>query len=169
MLLFLTDTLPLFTDVGSTASLNVHVRLLLLGTLVAPLAGVVATTLGRVVSATAELPVVKLKFTAPARFPATSFNPLAVTVYTVLGASKPAGVKINCVWSPLKLRLPAAGLPPPVTVIADPKATTSIGSLNCNRTMGFTATPSVPPAGLVDTSTGAVPSAPAPVVNVIDV
>jgi hypothetical protein len=130
--------------------------------------GVIETKLGRVVSATADVPVVKLNVTGAAAFPARSCSPFTVTEYTVLGASRLDGLKINAVRSPLALTLPVTVVPPPVTTNGCPMPTVSIASLNCTITRAFTATPLAPFAGLVAASSGATVSVPCAVVNTLD-
>ena len=59
-----------FTVVASTASLNVNTIGLLTETAVAPFIGLTLTTVGAVVFATAEVPVVKLLVNGTTAFPA---------------------------------------------------------------------------------------------------
>jgi hypothetical protein len=73
-------TVPVPTDSGFTVSLNVTTTLLPTGTFVFAFAGTTDNTVGLVVSATAELPVVKLLLKAATWFPARSVNPPTVTV-----------------------------------------------------------------------------------------
>jgi hypothetical protein len=160
--------LLLLTDVASMASLSVHTITLVVATFVDANGGVIETKLGRVVSATADVPVVKLNVTGAAAFPARSCSPFTVTEYTVLGASRLDGLKINAVRSPLALTLPVTVVPPPVTTNGCPMPTVSIASLNCTITRAFTATPLAPFAGLVAASSGATVSVPCAVVNTLD-
>jgi len=59
-----------FTVVGSIVSLNVRTILLVTGTPVAPAAGFTLTTVGCVVFATLDVPVVKLLVNGVTTFPA---------------------------------------------------------------------------------------------------
>ena len=61
------------------ALLSVHAITLVVATFVDPNGGLTETKLGRVVSATADVPVVKLNVTGAAAFPAKSCNPFTVT------------------------------------------------------------------------------------------
>src|SRR5580765_5581507 len=160
--------LLLLTDVASMASLSVHTITLVAAPFVDANGGGIETKLRRVVSATADVPVVKLNVTGAAAFPARSCSPFTVTEYTVLGASRLDGLKINAVRSPLALTLPVTVVPPPVTTNGCPIPIVSIASLNCTITRAFTATPVVPFPGLVATSSGATVSTPAAVVNTLE-
>src|SRR5437867_1667048 len=79
---------------GSIASLKVTLMVWLIGTAVAPLAGTVALTVGRVVSGVAPVVRLQLKSEASA-LPARSLAPMvAVAVWTALGASVLTGLKV---------------------------------------------------------------------------
>src|SRR5437870_3142418 len=79
---------------GSIASLKVTLMVWLIATAVAPLAGTVALTVGRVVSGVT--PVVKLQLKSAASvMPVRLVAPVViVAVYTVRGVRKLAGVKV---------------------------------------------------------------------------
>ncbi len=88
-----------FTVAASRASLNVTTMALATGTPVAPFTGLTAVTVGWFVFATPDVPVVKVLVKGATRFPAWSVNPLAVTVYVVLTASRLAGTNVSTVRS----------------------------------------------------------------------
>src|SRR5438128_1677176 len=135
------------------------------GTALAPLPGVVLTTVG---VTTAAVPlVVKWLVKAGTTLPALSCTPLTVSVIGVLGGSTPCGV-ICTVWFPL-LKLIASGLavsPPPLSWIVAPVTVSgSIGALNTRRTCALTGTFISPSAGLTAVTVGAVVTALVPVVK----
>src|SRR5437762_130210 len=86
--------LAVVTVKGSIASLKVALMVWLIATAVAPLAGTVALTVGRVVSGVT--PVVKLQLkSAASAVPARSLAPVVtVAVYVVRGARLTAGLKV---------------------------------------------------------------------------
>jgi hypothetical protein len=75
-----TGTVMLFTVLGSRFLLNVNTTVLFTATAVAPLAGLTETTAGAVVSATPDVPVVKLLVKGTTLFPAWSVKPDALMV-----------------------------------------------------------------------------------------
>src|SRR6267154_5124807 len=88
-------TVLLFTVVGSTILLKVKTTLLLTATPVAPFVGLTVATVGRVVSATPEVPVVKLLVNGTTAFPAWSTRPDTFTVYVVLTARDRKSTRLN--------------------------------------------------------------------------
>src|SRR5438477_29264 len=79
---------------GSIASLKVALMVRLIATAVAPAAGTVALTSGRVVSGVTAVVKLQLKSAASA-LPARSLAPVViVAVYAVTGARTLAGVKV---------------------------------------------------------------------------
>jgi hypothetical protein len=146
--------------------LNVNAIVLLTETPVAPAAGLIAVTVGCVVFATPDVPVVNVLVSGTTVFPAWSVNPLTFTVYTVLVASKVPGVKVSVVWLLLKLIAPLTGVEPADTVIALlPTLTALTGALTTATTWVFTGVPAVPLGGLTWTTVGAVVTFPDPVVK----
>jgi hypothetical protein len=98
--------------------LNVNTIALLTATALAWFAGLTLTTAGVVVFATPDVPVVKVLVKGTTAFPAWSVNPLAVTVYAVLLASRPAGMKLSVVPLLFKLTVPATVVPADDTTTA---------------------------------------------------
>src|SRR4051812_24451232 len=156
---------PLFTVSGFIRSLKRTWSTALVGTPVAPFAGLIADTPGGCASVCA--PVVNVAVLAPA----SALPPMSVScapatiVYAVFGDSAAAGVKV-------RRRLPSESAIEPSTDAAPannwrPAAAriASSGSLNWTMAGAFSGTPVVPSAGLVAAIVGASVSAPNDVVN----
>src|SRR6267154_3923253 len=159
-------TVLLFTVVGSTILLKVKTTLLLTATPVAPFVGLTVATVGRVVSATPEVPVAKLLVNGTTAFPAWSTRPDTFTVYVVLTASKLLGVKISVVLSLLTMIAPATCVPPADTVIALlPTLVTLTAALRTTSTRAFTGTPVAPVGGTTVRTVGRLVDGPVPVVK----
>src|SRR5919198_4123365 len=104
-----TGTVTAFTLVGSSASLNVSTIVVFTGTPVALFSGLTDDTDGRVVSAVALVPVVKLLVKGEAALPDRSVTGPKLTVCTVLVASALAGVNVRLRRSALSATLPPSG------------------------------------------------------------
>ena len=118
-----------FTEAGLIRLLIVNVTGLLTDTPVAPLTGFVPLTVNDP-PPNATVPVVKVLVNGVTGLPAWSVNPLTCTVYAVVGASAPPGVKVSVVWSALRVIVPLTGVPPVDTVIAElPMLTALTGAL----------------------------------------
>jgi hypothetical protein len=143
--------------------------LLLVATPVAPFPGTTVVTVGCVVLATPDVPVVNVLVNGTTVFPAWSVNPLAVTVYVVLTASKLLAVNVSVVRSLLTLIVPVTGTPPADTVTALlPTLAKLTGALTTTTACAFTGTLLAPFGGLTCTTVGALVAAPNPVLKLVN-
>jgi hypothetical protein len=133
------------------------------------LTGLTDDTDGRVVSAVALAPVVKLLVNGWAALPARSVTAPNVTVCSVLVASALAGVNVSARRSLLSVTLPPSAGPPAVNTTAPgPTDTALSGSSKASTTGAFTATPLAPSGGLTPTTVGPVASVSVPVVKLVN-
>jgi hypothetical protein len=149
-------TVTLFTEVGSIASLKVSTIGLFTETEVAEFIGLTLTTVGSVVFGAPDVPVVKLLVNGTTAFPDWSINPLAVTLYVVLTASKFVGTNATKVPLLLTLIVPGTEMPPEATTTALlPTLGALNGALISKSTRTFAGTLFVPFAGLTIRTVGA--------------
>ena len=162
---FLRVTVDVVTVEASTASLKVMVTVLLVETEVAFSAGRTVATVGGVVSAVAA--VVKLQvLEADITFPAASFTPDTVTVYTVPADKAAEGVKVAVL--PVEETVPVTAVEPFFSVMVEELAVeASTASLKVMVTALLVETEAAFSAGTTDATVGGVVSvvAPAPVVK----
>ena len=152
--------------VGSIASLNVALTVLLSGTPVAPFTGLVRVIVGAVELAVVPVVKVHTKLLANA-LPAKSFAPVVmVAVNKVLGARLLAGV--NVAVAPTKTMVPVtAVVPGPVKVKVVPLIVAgSIAVLNVAEIFWLVGTFVAPLTGIVEMIVGALVFAVVPVVKV---
>jgi hypothetical protein len=142
---------------GSIALLNVAEILALMGTPVSLREGLVALTMGGVVSA--AVPVVKVHVCSDAKALPAGLLALAVIfpVKTVLAARLFVGVKIAVVPSAPAATVPETGLLPWFTTKAvGVSESGSIASLKTTETLVLRATPLAPSSGLDELTMGAL-------------
>src|SRR6185437_13851635 len=148
---------------ASTRLLNCNWITALVGTPVAPFAGLTTVTVGGVRSA--PVPVVKLVVTgAVSAFPPRSCTPLTLTVYVVLVFSGTTGINVS-VWLAFDSRLSTFTAPPPPLSVIWFNVKSSTGSLNSTTTCALIGTPVSPFTGLTPTTLGPVASTVVPVVK----
>ena len=140
----------------------------LVSTFVLVCAGVMAVKLGRVVSATALLPVMKLCFTAVSLLPLKSHTLFNTNSYPVDTDRLELGVKVMLRPLLASTTLPATGIVSPVFTKLTVALLTHItlsGSLNVSCTLALTGKLSLPDTKLPMLTTGAWVSASFPVVK----
>jgi hypothetical protein len=156
-----------FTDPASIKLLIVIVTGLVTDTPVAPVAGLVETTLNEPLPYVA-VPVVNELVNVVTVFPPTSLNPPTDTLYSFDAVSAAAGTNVSVTPSAAKLTVPAIALPPEgVTVIE--LFVIDVGSivaLITATTSAFNGTPVCVFAGLIVLTVACVVSVLVPVQNV---